>query len=107
MTYALTKEQLHRPARELIERHAPIDDPRVSERWSSPEVQSSIRATLQPDGIGFRVENAVPDEMPQKRESGIGLENLKRRLELLYPDKHRLSTQKKESNFIADLSIQL
>jgi LytS/YehU family sensor histidine kinase len=52
------------------------------------------------------VENSVPAEIPLKKEKGIGLDNLKRRLELLYPDRHTLTTQKKEKDFAAVLTLQ-
>jgi LytS/YehU family sensor histidine kinase len=45
--------------------------------------------------------------MPLIKEGGLGLENLKRRLELLYPQQHMLQTEKTEKCFIADLKIQL
>ena len=36
----------NRVARLLIERSAPIDDPRAVEQWSSPEALAAIRATI-------------------------------------------------------------
>jgi two-component system LytT family sensor kinase len=66
----------------------------------------SIEASLQDSTIILEVENGVPAEIPIKKESGIGLENLKRRLELLYPDKHTLTAQKKENTFAAVLTIE-
>jgi LytS/YehU family sensor histidine kinase len=66
----------------------------------------SIYAGLQDSTIRLEVENGVPAEIPLKKEKGIGLENLKRRLELLYPDKHTLTAQKKENTFVAVLTIE-
>lgn len=39
--------------------------------------------------------------------SGIGVENLKRQLELLYPDSHTLSLLHRNDTFISDLTIHL
>lgn len=40
-------------------------------------------------------------------ESGIGLDNVKKRLELVYPNKHQLNIIKNDSDFFVHLSIQL
>ena len=57
-------------------------------------------------GISFTVENNFdPEERPN--EPGIGLTNLKRRLELVYPEKHQLSLQENDNVFRAELTIQL
>jgi two-component system, LytTR family, sensor kinase len=60
--------------------------------------------------IEFTVENSVPPVMPEglavKKDGGIGLENLRRRLELLYPGKHSLRTEKNGTIFIAALTIE-
>jgi enoyl-CoA hydratase len=46
-TYRLTKEQLHRPARERIEAWRPADDERVLEIWRSGEALAGIRDYLE------------------------------------------------------------
>jgi sensor histidine kinase YesM len=38
---------------------------------------------------------------------GIGLKNIKRRFELIYPRNYELHIQDRESEFIVDLKIQL
>ncbi|HEY6899568.1 MAG TPA: histidine kinase [Puia sp.] len=65
-----------------------------------------ISATLNNREIEFRVVNNIPDTIPVKEEKGIGLENLKRRLELLYPGRHRLTANLRGNEFTAALTIQ-
>jgi hypothetical protein len=76
-------------------------------KYVGGDYQVSIDAGLQGSTIRLEVENSVPVDIPLKKEKGIGLENLKRRLELLYPDKHTLTAQKKENTFVAVLTLQL
>ena len=40
-------------------------------------------------------------------ESGIGLENVKKRLSLLYPKKHQLKTKRMNNKFVVDMTIEL
>ena len=64
-----------------------------------------ISARLHEDSICFRVENSIDKQNPGSRKScGIGLENLQRRLELLYPGNHELNIVSGE-NFITELNI--
>ncbi|MEM6844073.1 MAG: histidine kinase [Bacteroidota bacterium] len=57
--------------------------------------ETLIRVVLeacQDEELVFKVSNTVGDFSEQmEKESGIGLENVKRRLDLLYPDKHQLA----------------
>jgi LytS/YehU family sensor histidine kinase len=39
--------------------------------------------------------------------SGIGLENLRRRLELQYPQRHRLVLQASETTFLASIELDI
>jgi LytS/YehU family sensor histidine kinase len=60
------------------------------------------------DKLYFIVKNRFEDSKEIKdKSSGIGLSNVKRRLELLYPDKHVLKMEKQEDWFIIDLVITL
>ncbi|MCA1761583.1 MAG: sensor histidine kinase [Cryomorphaceae bacterium] len=44
--------------------------------------------------------------IPRKGKGGLGLENLRKRLELIYQDRHWFKTEVVESEFIAELKIQ-
>jgi len=59
------------------------------------------------NNIVFRVVNSVPATTATIKEGGLGLENLRRRLELLYPGQHLLETKKTDNAYIANLKIQL
>ncbi|WP_338813493.1 histidine kinase [Bernardetia sp. Wsw4-3y2] len=61
--------------------------------------------------LTFWIENNFDSEennqKEKKTEQGIGLQNLKRRLELLYPQKYSLEIEKKETIYSAKLKIQI
>ncbi|MDB5138573.1 MAG: yehU 7 [Mucilaginibacter sp.] len=66
-----------------------------------------INARLADDEIIFNVENSVPSfEQPVIRKGGIGLENLKRRLDLLYPQKHQLCIKITDETYSAELKFK-
>lgn len=68
-----------------------------------------IRIGISGNNIQFEVINSLSEsnEIEPRKEKGIGIENLKRRLALLYPNKHRLVTETRESQFYAGLTIEL
>lgn len=51
--------------------------------------------------------NTFETESTPKKEGGIGLANIKRRLALLFPNQHELSIQKKEDFFVVNLQLNL
>jgi len=65
----------------------------------------SVLARQEGKSMVFKVENSVPAMAPPRKEGGIGLENLKRRLALLYPGRHRLLAERVENRFMAVLEI--
>jgi len=74
--------------------------------------QSYVHAELQIERgwLIFRIEN---ERMPPnhftayQKTSGIGLNNLEKRLERYYPDRYQLLIQKTENTYIAKLKIKL
>lgn len=54
----------------------------------------------------FSCENAVDDEdVPVTTKGGIGIKNLKQRLERIYPNQYELSTERKDGMYHVSLSI--
>jgi len=54
--------------------------------------------------LHFHLQNFKKEKM-KDTNSGIGIDNVKKRLEILYPKKHELSIKESESEFIVDLKI--
>lgn len=65
-----------------------------------------IRASAEGPRIRFSVTNSIPGNQFPVKPGGIGLENLRRRLELLYPEKHRLDIVKTSDSFKATIEIE-
>ncbi len=55
----------------------------------------------------FFVINSKEEQQTTEQHGGIGLNNVKRRLELLYPEKHELKINNTENNFKVQLNLQL
>ncbi|WP_448702426.1 sensor histidine kinase [Mucilaginibacter sp. AW1-3] len=73
---------------------------------------SHIKITLHVQGntLYFDVYNSIhvkPDNDPEKGYSGIGLNNLKQRLNLLYAKKHDLIIRETTNEFFVHLTLQL
>lgn len=66
-----------------------------------------IRLELTPQELKFEVKNNLGalGLLPQKEGFGIGLKNIKRRLELKYHEAHQLNTKRQGNMFIAQLII--
>ncbi|MBO9561373.1 MAG: histidine kinase [Niastella sp.] len=68
----------------------------------------SMQVTLKEDVMEMRLMNGKPKEPNHQQASfGIGIHNVRKRLELLYPDKHVLKIMNEEEVFVVNLSLQL
>jgi len=69
----------------------------------------SISITIKAKQLHFKVTNTIhqsPFELTNEH-SGFGLDNLKKRLSVLYPNKHIVETKEEIGNFISLLILQL
>ena len=67
-------------------------------RFNKHELLFDISNSISPE------QNAAPEFMDH---SGIGLKNVKRRLDLIYPGKHRLTIQQDDDQFRVKLQLNL
>jgi len=78
----------------------------VSKTMHDPWVKIRLKSGV--SEIFFEIENSVPenhDNSGQDANKGIGLENIRRRLTLLYPQMHKLITKRNENSFYAGLTL--
>lgn len=57
--------------------------------------------------VHFMAKNTIASDTDKKESSGIGIENLRKRLNLLYPGKHRLEITNDGTYFTVNLFIDL
>jgi two-component system, LytTR family, sensor kinase len=69
----------------------------------------NISLVCEEKNILFKCENGLPESNsgPIFASTGIGLENLKKRLSLLYPERHELEINRSKNKFEVNLIIQL
>ena len=76
-------------------------------RLDHPEVPLSVSLTAGALRLRFTVTNAVrPAGYRADAEGGIGLVNVRKRLELLYPGRHELTTERGNGIFRATLTLE-
>jgi two-component system LytT family sensor kinase len=71
----------------------------------SSEIDISISVTNKQ--LTFTCRNTAYDVKKMAENSGIGLENVKRRLQLVYPGKHQLRIEEKDGKYMVNLEIDL
>ena len=64
---------------------------------------------VQDNRLTFRCENSKPAEEEEKdnRIGGLGLKNIRRRLDLLYPDRHSLKIIEDKQSYTVNLQLEL
>ena len=65
----------------------------------------AIHLYMENDILFFNIENS--SESKRKMESGIGMENIKKRLEMLYPNAHDLNVSESENKFKVALKVKV
>lgn len=65
----------------------------------------NIQLRMEPLKIQFRIENNIPGNSEKAAKGGIGLQNVQRRLDLLYPGKHTLTRFDAPGIFAIELVI--
>ncbi len=68
----------------------------------------AVQLAIKEDRINFSIRNKIGPESIENKDgsSGIGLKNVKRRLELLYPHMHDLRVTQDEEWFVVSLMLQ-
>jgi LytS/YehU family sensor histidine kinase len=67
-----------------------------------------ITFNVKSDSVVFRVENSKNEAFKNSNENkGIGILNIRHRLNLLYPQKYKLNIHEDNNTYIADLTIEL
>lgn len=64
-----------------------------------------INLSFPENQIVFEIKNSIPEKIVKRKNGGIGLTNLRRRLELLYPKNHDLKIEQEGNWFQVRLSL--
>ncbi len=71
------------------------------------QVEIFVRLNMEDNTLDFEVVNTVDTDAPPPRTEGIGLKNVRRQLELLYPNRYELFTGRENGKYRAHLKVQL
>ena len=76
---------------------------------AADDVFITVRLDVNEGSCHYRVTNSklAADSKTLSEKSGIGLQNVRRRLELSYPDRYELQTDETEDRYRVDLQLQL
>jgi sensor histidine kinase YesM len=71
------------------------------------KVWMSIGLSIRGEEVSFRVINSANPAVSQRSKGGIGITNIERRLELLYPDRYQLLREQDDEKYLICLTINL
>lgn len=66
-----------------------------------------IKIDIEQNILNFKIENKVQDFNKNPKHSGIGINNIESRLNLLYPNSHQLTILERDSTYTIDLKLTL
>ncbi|MEZ4992414.1 MAG: hypothetical protein R2824_18465 [Saprospiraceae bacterium] len=69
----------------------------------------TIHLTVEEKKLTFKVENSLPSNQEDVMgyKEGIGLKNVQRRLDLIYPDRHELKVSQSQESHLVILKMDL
>lgn len=73
---------------------------------SDPSDPVLIHVIVEGNHLQLNVQNRINHQL-KDQTGGIGLPNIRRRLELLYPGRHTLNIKENDTHYICELSLQL
>jgi sensor histidine kinase YesM len=79
-------------------------------KGKTPNAKILISFVCQEAGLQFRIFNTIaqaPEDSVLPVVGGIGLENVQKRLELLYPNQHHLSIEQDNEQFLVELKLDM
>lgn len=73
----------------------------------SGKTDVGIKLHIAGETLFFTIRNTINDYKKDKKNSGIGLKNIRDRLQLIYPENHQLTIFKDASEYLVKLEINL
>lgn len=74
-------------------------------RGNDGKLNIVIQLKIESDKINFKIENSVHQSSENSTGEGIGLENINRRLKLLYPENHELIIENEKNSYLVLLKL--
>lgn len=72
-----------------------------------PQAFIKIELTTGPGKINFKISNSIPNLNHNKPGAGTGIDNVRKRLDIIFPQKHSLEIQNKDNRYAVNLSLTI